>query len=124
MDSTSNPCIIKHMNIKSINDNLITYFYIDASNLYGGLVALLPVGSYIDFPSLLACIEADFPVHKIKAYGTYLPEEHSISAARKLFIRTQHKFFQSIREANKVEFFKGYLSATSKKEKGTDVKLA
>ncbi|HUC95802.1 MAG TPA: NYN domain-containing protein [Candidatus Saccharimonadia bacterium] len=106
------------------NSNLITYIYVDASNLYGGITELLPNGSYIDFTSILKCIEEDFPVHKIKIYGTYLPDDSSSQPTRQLFIKAQHQFFQSMKNIKKVEFYKGYFSSTSKKEKGIDVKIA
>jgi len=43
---------------------------------------------------------------------------------RKRFIGAHNKFFQSIVAIKKVEFFKGYFSISSGKEKGIDVKLA
>jgi len=102
----------------------VTCLYIDASNLYGALSDLLPNGSYIDFKEILNCIEEDFYIHKIKAYGAYLPDEPSSPPTRKRFIGAQNKFFNSIAQVSKVEFHKGYFSKTSKKEKGIDVKIA
>jgi uncharacterized LabA/DUF88 family protein len=108
-----------------INNKLvITYLYIDASNLYGALSDLLPSGSYIDFADILKCLEADFHIHKIKAYGSYLPDEPNASPIRKKFIGAQNRFFRSIANTPKVEFHKGYFSKSSNKEKGIDVKLA
>ncbi|HSW66192.1 MAG TPA: NYN domain-containing protein [Bacillota bacterium] len=103
---------------------IVTCLYIDASNLYGAISDLLPNGSYIDFGDILRCLEEDFHIHQIKAYGTYLPDEPNSPPTRQKFIGAQSKFFRSIKAIPRVEFFKGYFSATSNKEKGIDVKLA
>lgn len=102
----------------------VTCLYIDASNLYGAISDLLPVGSYIDFKEILACIEEDFYIHQIKVYGSYLSDEPSSPPNRRRFIGAQNKFFQSMANTPKVTFFKGYFSSTSGKEKGIDVKMA
>lgn len=108
-----------------INDKTkVTWLYVDASNLFGALSDLLPNGSYIDFKDILKCIEEDFHVHKVKAYGAYLPDEPAAPPSRKRFIGAHNKFFKSMAAIPKVEFYKGYFSGTSGKEKGIDVKLA
>lgn len=110
---------------KVINDKTkVCWLYIDASNLFGALSELLPNGSYIDFKEILACIEKDFSLHKIKAYGAYIPDEPNSPPSRKRFIGAHNRFFQSIAISPKVEFYKGYFSSSSGKEKGIDVKLA
>ena len=101
-----------------------TCLYVDASNVYGGLVEILPLGCYLDFGEILACIREDFVVNRIKAYGTYLSDEPLASLARRKLIGAQQKFFQTIRDIPEAEFIKGYLSPTSRKEKGIDVKMA
>jgi len=106
------------------NSGKITYLYVDASNLYGALSDVLVSGNYIDFSEILACIEKDFIINKVKAYGTFLADEPHSSINRRKFIGAQNKFFQSIIDNPKVEFQKGYFSKTSKKEKGIDVRLA
>jgi len=101
-----------------------TYLYIDASNLYGAISELLPTGNYVDFKEILACMEEDFFVTKIRAYGAYLSDEPSSTPTRRRFIGAQNKFFQTISRIPKATFYKGYFSPTSNKEKGIDVKLA
>ncbi len=107
-----------------VGNHIVTYVYVDASNLYGGISDLLPHGQYIDFSSLVDCMKQHFPIHKIKAYGTYMPDDPSAPPTRQLFIKAQSRFFQSVRSTPQVEFHKGYLSKTSGKEKGIDVKMA
>lgn len=110
-----------------INDQAtVTYLYVDASNLWGALSDLLPNGSYIDFKDILNCIEEDFYIHKVKAYGTYLTDEPKSAPTRKKFIGAQHKFFRSMASIPKVDLHKGYFSVNDneKKEKGIDVKMA
>ena len=106
------------------NDDKTTFLYVDASNLYGALSDVLANGDYIDFSEILTCLEEDFVIHKVKAYGTFLADEPRSSLNRRRFIRAQNKFFQSIINNSKTEFQKGYFSSTSKKEKGIDVRLA
>ena len=108
-----------------VNDpTKVTWLYIDASNLYGALADVLASGDYIDFTDLMDSLEKDFHINKVKAYGTYLPDEPKSSVQRRKFIGAQNKFFRSMSVHPKVEFHKGYFSKTSKKEKGIDVKLA
>ncbi len=108
----------------TFNSVKTTYLYVDASNLYGAISDVLPNGSYIDFSEILTCLEEDFTIHKVKAYGTFLADEPNSSKKRREFIGAQHKFFQSIIDNPKSEFQKGYFSKASKKEKGIDVRLA
>ena len=101
-----------------------TFLYVDGSNLYGGMSELLRSGKYVDFADILKAIEDDYQIDKVKFYVTYLLEEPNASLSKRLFIKTQHKFIKSARAIDKVEFYKGYFSPTSKKEKGVDVKMA
>ena len=103
---------------------IVTYLYVDASNLYGAVTDILSSGEYIDFSDILTCLEEDFYIHKVKAYGTFLADEPSSSLRRRKFIRAQNMFFRTMINNPKVEFQKGYFSRTSKKEKGIDVRLA
>jgi uncharacterized LabA/DUF88 family protein len=53
-----------------------------------------------------------------------MPDDPNATPTKKLEINAQNKFFQTIRQTPQVEFYKGYLSRTTKKEKGIDVRLA
>ena len=98
-------------------------FFIDGSNLFGGMSELLKPDQYIDFSSLLKVIEKDFPINKVKFYGTYMQIDPSKPAAHRLRVEAQKKFFDSVKNSKKVDFYKGHFSGTGK-EKGIDVRLA
>ncbi len=97
--------------------------FIDGSNLYGGMTALLPAGSYFDFADLAAVIRRILPVQEIRFYGTYMRDTLEKPSDQRLLIHAQKAFFDSAKNTETVVFHEGHFSGSGK-EKGVDVRLA
>jgi uncharacterized LabA/DUF88 family protein len=98
-------------------------FFIDGSNLYGGLTDLLRPGEYIDFSDFLTVIEEDLSVDAVQFYATYMKVDPDKPSAYRLVLEAQKKFFDGAKNNPKVTFSKGHFSGFGK-EKGVDVMLA
>lgn len=101
-----------------------TTLFIDGSNLYGGFTDILQPGEYLNFSDFMDLIEKEMPISKVKFYGTYMKEDEQKTTADRLKAKAQIEFFNMVKENPKVEFYEGHFSATSRREKGVDVKLA
>lgn len=97
--------------------------FIDGSNLYGGMTALLPVGSYFDFAAFAVVIQRILPVQEIQFYGTYMRDNLEKPVDQRLLIHAQKAFFDSAKTTPGVVFHEGHFSGSGK-EKGVDVRLA
>lgn len=97
--------------------------FIDGSNLYGGMTALLPAGSYFDFADLAAIIQRLLPVQEIQFYGTYMRDSLEKPVDQRLLVHAQKAFFDSAKNTEAVMFHEGHFCGSGK-EKGVDVRLA
>ena len=103
-----------------------TYLFIDGSNLYGSQFKLFGPNNYLDFLEFIKSLEEQVKVkfNKIYFYASYSPKSSNPNKKEKEYLRNEALFYRSVKElAPRLEFFKGYRSRTSHKEKEVDVKL-
>lgn len=103
-----------------------TFLFVDGSNLYGAQYELFGPGKYLSFSKLIKQLEETLLISfsKIYFYASYSPMPKKPSKKQLLYIKNEGLFYKDVRNTDKVEFFKGYRSPTSGKEKEVDVKLA
>lgn len=103
-----------------------TYLFVDGSNLYGSQYELFGPGKYLDFASFISQLEKVIgsSFNKIHFYASYSPKKSIITKKEVAYLRNEGLFYRSVKNTPKVDFFKGYRSKTSGKEKEVDVKLA
>jgi len=102
------------------------FLFVDGSNLYNAQYELFGPNKYLDFNLLIKSIERSFShtFTKIYFYASYSPRPKNPSTFEKKYLKNEALFYQSVKQTPKTEFFKGYRSKTSGKEKEVDVKLA
>lgn len=103
-----------------------TFLFIDGTNLYAGQYELFGPKRYLDFPKLIQSIQKRLKVKfdKIYFYASYSPKPRRLTKNIKQYLKNEGLFYRSVRNTPKVNFFRGYRSPTSGKEKEVDVKLA
>lgn len=103
-----------------------TYLFVDGSNLYGSQYELFGPEKFLDFSRFIKITEKLLKTtfDKIHFYASYSPKQNKPTKKQKLYLKNEGLFYKSVRQTPKVEFFKGYRSPTSGKEKEVDVKLA
>ncbi len=103
-----------------------TFLFIDGSNLYGAQFELFGPRSFLDFSKFIKEVEKGLKLNfdKIYFYASYSPKTKKPTKKQKSYLKNEGLFYKSVRETKNVEFFKGYRSPTSGKEKEVDVKLA
>ena len=103
-----------------------TYLFIDGTNLYAAQYEIFGPNYYLYFPSFIKEVENKIRVKfdRIYFYASYTPKSKKITKKQKRYIINEFKFYQSVKKATNLIFFKGYRSKTSGKEKEVDVKLA
>lgn len=107
-----------------MSDN--TYLFIDGSNLYGSQFALFGPKKFLSFNDLITRLEKLLKISfdKIFFYASFSPIPKKPTKKQKLYLKNEALFYKNVRKTPKVDFFKGYRSPTSGKEKEVDVKLA
>ena len=102
------------------------YLFIDGSNLYGGQYKLFGPKKHLDFSKLVKCIENKLKTKfdNIYFYASYSPKFSRLTQKIKQYIFNEKAFYNSVYKCKNANFFKGYRSKTSGKEKEVDVKLA
>ncbi len=103
-----------------------TYLFVDGSNLYGSQFNLFGPNKILAFDKFIDRIEKYLKLifDKIYFYASYSPNPEKTTKKQKLYLKNEGLFYNNVRQIKKVEFFKGYRSPTSGKEKEVDVKLA
>ena len=101
------------------------FLFVDGTNLYGGQYELFGNDLYLHFSTFISHIEKSLKREfgKIYFYASYSPQPKKPSQKQKNYLKNEALFYRSVKEAKRVEFFKGYRSPTSGKEKEVDVKL-
>lgn len=102
-----------------------TFLFIDGTNLYAGQYELFGPNSYVNFTKFLGEIEKAIKVSfdKIYFYASYSPKSKRPTVKEKVYLKNEALFYRSVEQTKNVNFFKGYRSKTSGKEKEVDVKL-
>lgn len=103
-----------------------TFLFIDGTNLYAGQYKLFGPKRYLNFPKFIQSIQKRLKVKfdKIYFYASYSPKPRRLTKNIKQYLKNEGLFYRSVRNTPKVNFFRGYRSPTSGKEKEVDVKLA
>ena len=102
------------------------YVFIDGSNLYAGQYELFGPNKYLYFPEFIKLVQKKIKTkfYKIFFYVSYSPKPKRLTKKVKQYLRNEAIFYRGVKGTNNLEFFKGYRSKTSGKEKEVDVKLA
>lgn len=98
--------------------------YIDGTNLFAGLVELFGAEGIPPFPKIREQITKLFPSHRIYFYASYMGKVNLKNQKLRGLVKTELSFFNQVKAAKEVYFYKGHRSPTSGKEKGVDVHLA
>lgn len=103
-----------------------TYLFVDGSNLYGCQFALFGPKKFLSFNDLITHLEKLLKIsfNKIFFYASFSPIPKNPTKKQKHYLKNEALFYKNVRKTPKVDFFKGYRSPTSGKEKEVDVKLA
>lgn len=103
-----------------------TFLFVDGTNLYAAQFELFGPKKYLDFSKFISEIESHIKVKldQIYFYASYSPKSKKPTEKEKLYLKNEALFYRSVRKTHKVNFFTGYRSKTSGKEKEVDVKLA
>lgn len=101
------------------------YLFIDGTNLYAGQYKLFGPDKYLNFNKFMNQIEKEIGVKfdKICFYASYSPKSKRPTPNEKNYLKNEALFYRSVKLTKNVEFFTGYRSKTSGKEKEVDVKL-
>jgi len=102
------------------------YLFIDGSNLYTGQYDLLGSKKYLNFNKFINKIQKELKTtfNKIYFYASYSPQPKRLNKKQKEYLKNEALFYKNVKNTAKVNFFNGYRSKTSGKEKEVDVKLA
>lgn len=102
------------------------FLFVDGSNLYGSQYELFGPGKYLSFSILILHIENILRIkfQKIYFYASYSSKPKVPNKKQAAYLLNEGLFYRDVKNTNNVEFFKGYRSPTSGKEKEVDVKLA
>ena len=100
--------------------------FVDGSNLYGGQYELFGPKNYLSFKKLIVQIEKSLEIKfsKIFFYASFSPASSKLNKKNQEYIKNESFFYKNVKEIKNLNFFKGYRSKTSGKEKEVDVKLA
>lgn len=103
-----------------------TYLFIDGTNLYAGQYELFGPDRYLDFSKFINQLEdkLEKKFDRIYFYASYSPHPLRPTDIQKLYFKNEALFYRSVKTVQNVNFFVGYRSKTSRKEKEVDVKLA
>lgn len=106
--------------------NKKVFLFIDGSNLYASQFALFGPKKFLAFNEFIIHLEKLLKIsfNKIFFYASYSPVPKKPSKKQTLYLKNEALFYKNVRQTPKVDFFKGYRSPTSGKEKEVDVKLA
>lgn len=110
----------------SSNQTPKTYLFVDGSNLYGSQYELFGPGKYLSFSLIIKELEDRVKISfsKIYFYASYSSKPKSPNKKQAQYLLNEGLFYRNVRQIKNLEFFKGYRSPTSGKEKEVDVKLA
>ena len=103
-----------------------TFLFVDGTNLYAAQFELFGPKKFLDFKKFIAEIEkrTQNKFDQIYFYASYSPKSKKPTEKEKLYLKNEALFYRSVRKTGKVDFFTGYRSKTSGREKAVDVKLA
>jgi uncharacterized LabA/DUF88 family protein len=103
-----------------------TYLFVDGSNLYGSQYELFGPEKYLNFAPFILQLQLSLKTSftKIYFYASYSPKKAKLTKKEVAYLKNEGLFYRSVKDTPGVEFFKGYRSKTSGKEKEVDVKLA
>lgn len=106
--------------------NKSTYLFIDGTNLYASQFKIFGPDNFLDFTKLIANLEnkLNTVIDQIYFYASYSPRTPQDNKKTKLYLKNEAFFYKNVKGTPKVNFFKGYRSKTSGKEKEVDVKLS
>jgi uncharacterized LabA/DUF88 family protein len=112
--------------MNKITNKPTTYLFVDGSNLYGSQYKIFGPHSYLDFTKLTNQLEEKMEItfNQIYFYASFSPRSLQDTKKTKLFLKNEGFFYRNVKETKNLNFFKGYRSKTSGKEKEVDVKLA
>jgi len=101
------------------------FLFIDGSNLYASQYDLFGPDKFLEFSIFLKKIENKLRLkfHKIYFYASYSPKSLKPTNKEKGYLKNEALFYKSAKKVKDLEFFTGYRSKTSGKEKEVDVKL-
>ena len=102
------------------------YLFVDGTNLYAGQYSLFGPDKYLVFSKFVISLEKKLnkKFDKILFYASYSPRPKKLGKKEKAYLRNEDFFYKSVKNTPQINFFKGYRSKTSGKEKVVDVKLA
>jgi uncharacterized LabA/DUF88 family protein len=112
--------------MKPNKQNNSTFLFVDGTNLYASQFKIFGPHSHLDFTKLIKELENKLKIifNQIYFYASYSPRSTSDTKKTKLFLKNEDFFYKNVKETTNLNFFKGYRSKTSGKEKEVDVKLA
>ena len=98
----------------------------DGSNFNAGQYDLFGPNKYLDFSEFVKHVEKllNIKFSKIYFYASFSPIPDNPTVRQKKYLKNEGMFYKNVTSVKKLEFFKGYRSKTSGKEKEVDVKLA
>jgi uncharacterized LabA/DUF88 family protein len=104
---------------------MISYLFIDGTNLYAAQYELFGPNKYLNFSKLIEEIEKNLKISfkKIYFYASYSPKSKHPSQKERLYLKNEALFYRNVKQTKNAVFFTGYRSKTSGKEKEVDVKL-
>lgn len=102
------------------------YLFVDGSNFNAGQYELFGPKRYLDFSEFVKHVEKLLNVKFIKIYfyASYSPVPINPNKKQIAYLKNEGLFYKNVNSIKKLDFFKGYRSKTSGKEKEVDVKLA
>jgi len=105
---------------------MITFLFIDGTNLYSAQYELFGPNKYLDFPKFIKEVEKKIKIKfdQIYFYASYSTQPKKPTIKEKHYLKNEALFYRSVKQTANLFFFTGYRSKTSGKEKEVDVKLA
>lgn len=102
------------------------YLFVDGSNFNAGQYELFGPDKYLDFAEFVKHAEKllNIKFSKIYFYASYSPIPANPTVKEKNYLKNEGLFYKNVNSIKKLDFFKGYRSKTTGKEKEVDVKLA
>lgn len=110
--------------LKKTRKSKRVHLYVDGTNLFAGQNELFGPKKYVPFPLLLRAVRRFYPVSQIHFYASYMIAANWKKPGRKEIVAAEGKFYHSVRETKKLDFYRGHRSPSSGREKGVDVHLA
>jgi len=103
-----------------------TFLFIDGTNLYASQFKIFGPYNYLNFTKLIENLQNTLrkKFNQIYFYASYSPRTSKDTKKTKLYLKNEDFFYKNVKETTNLNFFKGYRSKTSGKEKEVDVKLA